>query len=60
MTLRPIHTSKLIDENVFLASGLIVVPFFVASSLRIFVIDFVYEKYHLNLDPVYHVKKLLN
>ena len=51
---------KLIDENVFLASALIVVPFFVASSLRIFVIDFVYQKYHLNLDPVYHVKKLLH
>jgi len=50
---------KLIDENVFLASALIAVPFFVASTLRMFVIDYVYQKYHINLDPVYQVKRLL-
>jgi len=50
---------ELIEQNVFLASALIVVPFFVASTLRMFVIDYVYEKYHINLDPLYHVRKRL-
>jgi len=50
---------ELIDENVFLASALIVVPFFIASTLRMFVIDYVYEKHHVNIDPLYHVKRML-
>jgi len=50
---------ELIEQNVFLASALIVVPFFIASTLRMFVIDYVYEKYHVNLDPVYHVKRII-
>jgi len=51
---------EIIDENVFLASALIAIPFCVASILRMFVIDYVYQKYHINLDPVYQVKKILN
>ena len=50
---------ELIEQNVFLASALIVVPFFIASTLRMFVIDYVYEKYKINLDPVYHVKRMI-
>jgi len=50
---------ELIDQNVFLASALICVPFFVASTLRMFVIDFVYQKYHINLDPLYYVKRII-
>jgi len=51
--------SELIDENIFLASFLIIIPFIIASAIRMTVIDYVYEKYHVNLDLMYHVRKRL-
>jgi len=49
--------SELIDENIFLASFLIIIPFIIASAIRMTIIDYVYEKYRVNLDPLYHIKK---
>jgi len=51
--------SELIDENIFLASFLILVPFIIASTIRMTVIDYVYERYKINLDPMYYIKKRL-
>ena len=51
--------SELIDENIYLASFLIIIPFIIASTIRMTVIDYVYEKYHVNLDLVYQVRKLI-
>jgi len=50
---------ELIEQNVFLASFLIIIPFIIASTVRMTVIDYVYEKYRINLDPMYHVRKRL-
>jgi len=49
----------LIEQNVFLASVLIAIPFILASTVRIFLIDLVYEKYNIQLDPMVHIKKRL-
>jgi len=51
--------SELIDENIWLASFLILLPFIIASTIRMTVIDYVYEKYKVNLDPMYYIKKRL-
>ena len=51
--------SELIDENIYLASFLIIIPFIIASTVRMTVIDYVYEKYKINLDPMHYIKKRL-
>ena len=51
--------SELIDENIYLASFLILVPFIIASTIRMTLIDYVYERYKVNLDPMYYIKKRL-
>jgi len=51
--------TNLINENVFLAGALITAPFLIVSAVRMFLIDYIYEKYHVNLDVMYHLKKRL-
>jgi len=49
--------TNLINENVFLAGVLITTPFLIVSAVRMFLIDIIYEKYHINLDVMYHIKR---
>jgi len=51
--------SELIDENIYLASFLILIPFIIASTIRMTLIDYVYARYKVNLDPMYYIKKRL-
>ena len=51
--------SEIINENIYLASFLIIIPFIIASTIRMTVIDYVYAKHKINLDPMYYIKKKL-
>lgn len=38
-------------DNPFIASGLIAIPFMIASVFRMFVIDWTYERYRIDISP---------
>jgi hypothetical protein len=50
----------MIHENVYLAGMLLSIPFLLASFARIYLIDFVYEKYKIDLSPEALIRKILN
>jgi len=54
------HITAVIESNPYLASALIAIPFFVASQMRIFSIDYIYEKYHINIDPIHLIKRIMS
>ena len=41
-----------------MVSLVIAIPFALTSALRLFVIDYVYDRFNIRLDPVYHIGKL--
>ena len=52
------HFAPLLLENPFLASALIAIPFFIASVFRMYSIDWVYEKYRIDISPANLFRKL--
>lgn len=49
-----------IEWNWFLGTLALGVPYFAASVIRMSTIDFAWEKYKINIDPSYYIKKVLN
>ena len=45
-----------IAENAMIAGALICIPFVMASITRIFIIDYVYDKWHINLNPTHIIR----
>lgn len=48
-----------IHENPVLNTVFIGIPYFIASVLRIFSFEYIYNKYNLQIDPAYYIKRLL-
>ena len=56
VTILPFFVPAL-QENTFVASAFITIPFLLASIMRIFTIDFIYQKYGINIEPLHLIKK---
>jgi len=56
ITILPLFITEL-RENVLIAGALIAIPFLMASTIRIFVIDYIYQRHGINLDPAHLLKK---
>ncbi len=48
-----------LHENVILNTVYIGFPYFIASTLRIFTFEYVYNRYNINIDPAFYIKRLL-
>lgn len=48
----------LLIENAWLAGAVIAAPFVAASITRMFFIDWLFYKYHINIEPVHLFRKL--
>lgn len=49
-----------VEYHWFIGTLALGVPYFVASVARMSTVDLVWEKYQINIDPTYYMKKLLN
>jgi len=57
ITILPFFVTEL-QENILIAGALISIPFLMASTIRIFVIDYVYQRHGINIDPAHLLKNL--
>lgn len=49
-----------VSNNGHIEAALILsIPFFIASVFRIFLIDWVYNQYNINIEPTHIIKKLV-
>ena len=48
-----------VEWNWFLGTLALGVPYFGASVARMFLIDYTWEKYNINIDPSYYIKNFL-
>jgi len=46
-----------IQNDPVVATFFLGIPYFIASVGRIFVFDYVYDKYNLHIDPAHYIKK---
>jgi len=58
ISILPLFITEL-RENVLIAGALIAIPFLLASTIRIFVIDYIYQRHGINLDPSHLIKKVV-
>lgn len=49
-----------IEWNWVLGTLALGAPYFGASVARMFIIDYFWEKYNINVDPGYYIKQMLN
>jgi len=49
-----------LQENTFIAGIFICIPFVIASVVRIFTIDYFYQRYGINLNPTHLFRKALH
>lgn len=53
------HFAPLLLEDPFIASGLIAIPFMIASVFRMYIIDWTYEKYRIDISPKVGFNKMI-
>ena len=46
--------------NYFFASLIIAAPFMITSAIRISVIDIIYQKYNIDLNPAHLIKRIIS
>lgn len=49
-----------VEWNWFLGTLALGAPYFAVSVARMTVVDFAWQKYKINIDPTFYIKKLLN
>jgi hypothetical protein len=45
-------------ETVYLGASLVAIPFYITSVSRMYIIDLVYQKYGININPSVLIKRL--
>ena len=49
-----------VEWNWFIGTFALGIPYFIVSVVRMTAVDYAWEKYKINIDPTYYMKKLLN